>query len=95
MRYRDRTDAGHRLVEPLRDAGFGAPGTMPLVLGVARGGVEVAAPVARAFSAPLGVVIARKLRAPRNPELAIGAVGVGGRALVDEWLTSRVRVGRA
>ena len=92
MRYRNRTEAGIALVDPLRDAGFGESERALAVLGVARGGVAVAAPVARAFGTPLGVVIARKLRAPRNPELAIGAVGSGGEAYVDEWLMQRLQV---
>jgi predicted phosphoribosyltransferase len=92
MRYRNRTEAGERLVDPLRAAGFCAPGTTRVVLGVPRGGVVVAAPVADAFDARLGVVVARKLRAPRNPELAIGAVGLSGDAYVDHWLVSRLRV---
>jgi putative phosphoribosyl transferase len=45
-----------------------------LVLAIPRGGVLVAAPVATALGAPLDVVVPRKLRAPFNPELAIGAV---------------------
>ena len=61
-------------------------------MGVARGGVGVAAPIARAFNATLGVVIARKLRAPHNRELAIGAVGASGEAYVDEWLVRRLRI---
>jgi predicted phosphoribosyltransferase len=90
MAYRNRADAGRRLVDPLRDSGFGR--SDPVVLGVPRGGVVVAAPVAEAFGARFGVVIARKLRAPRNPELAIGAVGDSGEAFVDRWLAERLRV---
>jgi predicted phosphoribosyltransferase len=52
----------------------------------------VAAPIAAAFGVPLGVVIARKLRAPHNPELAIGAVGRSGDAYVDRSLLERLRV---
>lgn len=48
-----------------------------VVLGVARGGVVVARHVAAAFEAPLDVVVPRKLGAPGNPELAIGAVAPG------------------
>jgi putative phosphoribosyl transferase len=92
MRYRNRTEAGKRLVDPLRERGFGASGSAAVVLGVPRGGVVVAAPVAGAFDARLGAVAARKLRAPRNPELAIGAVGLSGEAFVDHWLVRRLRV---
>jgi predicted phosphoribosyltransferase len=51
------------------------------VLAIPRGGVAVALPVARALQAPLDVVIPRKLGAPGNPELAIGAVAPGVRVL--------------
>jgi len=48
-----------------------------VVLGIPRGGVIVAAAVARALRAPLDVVLPRKIGAPRNPELAIGAIATG------------------
>ncbi len=92
MRYRNRIEAGQRLVDPLRELGFGASDGPTLVLGIPRGGIVVAAPVAETFDAVLGAVLARKLRAPRNPELAIGAVGTGGEPYVDVWLAERLRV---
>ena len=95
MRYRNRTHAGIVLAEALAQAGFGTLALQVVVAGVARGGVAVAAPVAAAFSARLEVVIARKLRAPQNPELAIGAVGAGGEAFVDEVLVRRLGVDEA
>ncbi|MDQ2069043.1 phosphoribosyltransferase [Natronospira bacteriovora] len=49
-----------------------------LVLGLARGGMPVAAPVADELGADLDVVVVRKIRAPHQPELAIGAVGPDG-----------------
>jgi len=81
--FADRREAGRRLAGAL--ASLAGPGT--LVLGVPRGGVVVAAEVARALGAPLDVVVARKIGAPGEPELAVGAV-VGGEAepLVDEAL---------
>ena len=54
-----------------------------VVLGIARGGVIVGAEIARVLGAPLDVVICRKLGAPGNPELGIGAVAPGVR-VVDE-----------
>jgi putative phosphoribosyl transferase len=79
--YRDRVDAGRKLAAALER--YAGPDTV--VLGVPRGGVVVAAEVARALGAPLDVVLARKLGAPEQPELAIGAVisGDHGR-LLDE-----------
>jgi len=71
MRYfRDRADAGARLGEHLAAH---SPKN-PLVLGLARGGVPVAAQVARRLEGELDVVIARKVGAPTSGELAIGAV---------------------
>jgi putative phosphoribosyl transferase len=75
--YIDRADAGRRLGNVL--AGTVEPPVV--VLGVARGGVVVAAEVARILEAPLDVVIPRKLGAPGNPELGIGAVAPGVRVL--------------
>jgi len=77
--FRDRVEAGRRLATELADS------VEPpiVVLGVARGGVIVAAEVARALGALLDVVIPRKLGAPGNPELGIGAVAPGVR-VVDE-----------
>jgi putative phosphoribosyl transferase len=71
--FRDREEAGSRLAAALIDRVSG-PVT---VLAIPRGGVAVAVPVARALGAPLDVVIPRKLGAPDNPELAIGAVAPG------------------
>jgi len=79
--YQDRVDAGQRLARALER--YAGPET--LVLGVPRGGVVVAAEVARALEAPLDVVIARKIGAPHEPEFAIGAVVSGeGGVLLDE-----------
>src|SRR5207244_3704541 len=50
----------------------------PIVVGLPRGGVVVAAEVAKALAAPLDVVIVRKVGSPGNPELALGAVGEEG-----------------
>ena len=50
----------------------------PLILGLPRGGIPVAFEVATALGAPLDVIIVRKLGAPVQPELAIGAIASGG-----------------
>ena len=71
--FRNRDEAGAALAVVVADRVSG-PAT---VLGIPRGGVAVALPVARALGAPLDVVIPRKLRSPDNPELAIGAVAPG------------------
>lgn len=73
--FRDRHEAGERLAESL--LGYvGDPDV--IVLGIPRGGVVVAAAVARALKAPLDVALAAKVGAPGNPEYAIGAVAEDG-----------------
>jgi putative phosphoribosyl transferase len=78
MRYRDRTEAGRRLAEKLAPY-RGRPDL--LVLGLPRGGVVVAYEVARALGAPLDVFVVRKLGAPGQEELAMGAIAGGVRVL--------------
>ncbi|MGH9013746.1 MAG: phosphoribosyltransferase [Acidimicrobiia bacterium] len=90
MVFLDRQDAGQRLGAVLRDRELGHPGT--IVAGIPRGGVVVAAEVARELGVPLRAIVARKLGAPRQPELAIGALGPDGAALLDESLVVRLRV---
>ena len=86
--FHDRKEAGRLLAEAL--GRLRSPDT--LVLGVPRGGVVVAAEVARALDAPLDVVIARKIGAPQQPELAIGAVVSNGGRLLDERAIHYLRV---
>jgi len=86
--YEDRIHAGRVLADRL-----GAyRGKKVLVLGVPRGGVPVAAEVARRLDADLDVVVARKLGAPGQPELAIGAVTANGGEFVNEELVRYLRV---
>jgi putative phosphoribosyl transferase len=72
--FRDRADAGRRLGAAVAARDLEAP----VVLALPRGGVPVAAEVARALQAPLDVILVRKLGAPGQPELAMGAIGEGG-----------------
>jgi len=81
----DRVDAGRRLAAALRK--YRGPGTV--VLGIPRGGVPVAAEIARQLGAKLDVIVARKIPAPVSPEYAIGAVTAdGARYLSSEALWS-------
>ena len=89
-RYLDRIDAGERLADALA----GAAGAGTLVLGLPRGGVPVAAEVARALGAELDVLVARKVGAPRQPELALGAVTASGELYLDTALVENLRVSR-
>jgi putative phosphoribosyl transferase len=75
--FQDRDDAGRKLAAALRQARLGlAPGEC-VVFALPRGGVPVAAPVADALGAPLDLLLVRKIGAPGNPELALGAVSDG------------------
>ena len=73
LTFADRAEAGRLLAERLAALRLEAP----LVLALPRGGVPVAAEVARALSAPLDVAFVRKIGAPYQPELAVGAVADG------------------
>src|SRR5256885_5850926 len=75
MSYRDRRAAGAALAEHL--AGYAGRDDV-VVLGLVRGGVPVAAEVARRLGAPLDVLVVRKLGVPWAPEVAFGALGPGG-----------------
>jgi len=84
----DRTDAGERLAEELRDRGVEAD----VVLGIPRGGLPVARPVADGLGADLDVVVASKIGAPGNPELAVGAVAADGSVWLNDELLERLDV---
>jgi putative phosphoribosyl transferase len=90
-RYRDRTAAGRVLAEAVRERG---PYQRPVVLALPRGGVPVAVAVAAALSAPLAVVVVRKIGAPGRPELAIGALArVGAQVSTYRNATTAAAVG--
>lgn len=92
MVFEDRTDAGRRLAADL----VGLRGEHPIVFGLPRGGIPVAAEVARWLQAPLEVLVVRKLGAPGNRELAVGALAEGGTAIIDRGIAARVGMtGRA
>lgn len=80
--FADRDEAGLLLGQAL--AGLDpAPGPGALVLGIPRGGVIVAAAAARVIGADLDVMVPAKVRAPHQPELAVGAVGPDGGVWLD------------
>lgn len=78
--FRDRTDAGKQLADRLRPLGL----SVPIVLGLPRGGVPVAFEVAIALGAPLEVFVARKIVVPWYPEMGIGAIAEGCGSVVDQ-----------
>lgn len=88
MKFRDRVDAGNLLAERLAKHGY-APAT---VLGIPRGGVILADIVAKKLAADFDIVIPRKLGAPENEELAIGAVMEDGTSYINRYIVSALRI---
>ncbi|GAB3387752.1 hypothetical protein GCM10027568_07810 [Humibacter soli] len=84
MIFDDRLDAGRRLAAACGP--FRGSWPRPLVLGIPRGGVPVAAAVAETLDAPLDVIVVRKLGLPGNAEVAMGAIGEGVRVLDDDLI---------
>jgi putative phosphoribosyl transferase len=88
MKFADRRAAGRRLAAALASrADLG-----PVVVGLPRGGVPVAAQVARSLHAPLDVIVVRKLGVPFQPELGMGAVGELGARVLDDQVVRRAHV---
>jgi putative phosphoribosyl transferase len=87
--FRDRRDAGAQLGRAVAERGD-LRGS--LVLGLARGGVEVAFEVAAALGAPLDVLVVRKLGLPSQPELAMGAIGPGGIRVLESSVIEAAQV---
>lgn len=92
MLFRDRRDAGEQLAERLAPL-LGDPSL--IVLGIPRGGVVVAAEIARALVAPLDVFLAQKIGAPGNPEFAIGAISSVGEVWLDDATIAELKIDRA
>lgn len=80
MLFRDRAEAARLLAERLARY----RGQRPLVLGIPRGAVPMAAIIAEALDGEVDVVLVHKLRAPRQPELAIGSVDETGNVYISE-----------
>lgn len=78
--FRNRADAALQLAKELKSRSF----QDPLVLAIPRGGVAVGSVLARELGAELDIILARKLRAPNQPEFAIGAVSETGEVYLNE-----------
>jgi putative phosphoribosyl transferase len=85
MKFKNRAEAGRMLAKKLEVF----KGKDVIVLAIPMGGVPVAYEVARELNAPLDVVMAKKIGAPFNPELAIGAVTWNGAVLLDEDMVQK------
>lgn len=90
MRFRDRNDAGLQLAAKLS----WLKNEKAIILAIPRGGVVVADVIARSIDATLDVVVPRKLGAPYNPELAIGAVMHDGSSYLNEYVINALRIDR-
>lgn len=88
MKFRNRADAGNLLAERLAQKGCGNA----IVLGIPRGGVILADIVAKKLGADFDIVIPRKLGAPENEELAIGAVMEDGTSFTNHYLVNALRI---
>ncbi|WDF43806.1 phosphoribosyltransferase family protein [Streptomyces sp. T12] len=91
MRYDDRRAAGLLLAEALQ----GLRGQDVVVLGLPRGGVPVAAEVARRLGAPLDVLVVRKLGVPEQPEWGFGAIGEHGVRVLNQDVIGEAGLGSA
>jgi putative phosphoribosyl transferase len=89
--FKDRMDAGHKLALLLEEYRL----SRPLALALPRGGVVVGAAVARELKCELDVLLVKKLRAPDNPELALGAVGEGGQSYLNNEIVRMLNVDQA
>jgi putative phosphoribosyl transferase len=89
MVFADRRDAGRRLAVELADL---ANDPQAIVLGIPRGGVVVAAEIARALRLPLDIFLARKLGVPGQEELAFGAMTADGTRYLDEEIVHATRL---
>jgi len=90
MRFHDRRDAGRILAGRL--AGMGIDD--PVVVALPRGGVPVGYEVARVLGAPLDIALVRKIGAPGQPELGIGALGEDGTVILDSETIAALAVTR-
>ena len=84
--FENRLEAGLLLAQELKSY----KDKNPVALGIPRGGLIPAREIANALRGEMDVILAHKLGAPGNPELAIGAVVEGGKVFVDEELLSRM-----
>jgi putative phosphoribosyl transferase len=84
--FRDRVDAGKKLAKELLEY----KESNPVVLAIPRGGVVVGYEAAKELAAPLDIVVPRKIPAPYNPELGIGAVAQDGTIIIDSEIKKYV-----
>ncbi|MBL7159907.1 phosphoribosyltransferase [Candidatus Microgenomates bacterium] len=89
--FQNRSHAGQLLGEKLEHF----KGEDVIVLAIPRGGVVVGAEIAKVLDCPLDIIVTKKIGAPGNPELAVGAMGSGGEVIWDENLLSRLSLSKS
>jgi predicted phosphoribosyltransferase len=89
MIFKDRQDAGQKLIQKLEKF---KNSQETIVLGLPRGGVVTAFEISKELNLPLDIIVTRKIGAPGNPELAIGAITEIGESVLDVALISTMRV---
>lgn len=92
MIFRNREHAGELLAEPLSQLNLNKKET--IILAIPRGGVVVGSVLAKKMDLPLDIIVTRKLGAPGNPELAIGAINSHGGAIEDKELISKLGISK-
>ena len=89
INFSNRVDAGKQLASVLEDVDKNA-----IVLAIPRGGVVVGFEISKRFKIPIDIIVTKKIGAPGNPELAIGAVAEDGSAILDDNLVERLNVSK-
>ncbi|OGE08724.1 hypothetical protein A3A60_04540 [Candidatus Curtissbacteria bacterium RIFCSPLOWO2_01_FULL_42_26] len=90
MIFTDRIHAGQILAQRLRN--FNKDLNAAIVVSIPRGGVLVGAQIAKIFKLPIFLLVIKKLGAPNNSELAIGATASFGKPVLDRWLIANLDV---
>jgi len=95
MIFPNRFEAGKQLADKLLETLDLTSNSSLVVLAIPRGGVIIGSQLASTLKCPLEIIVTKKIGAPGNPELAIGAVGAVGEPVIDENLVARVGVDEA
>ncbi|HEY9788073.1 MAG TPA: phosphoribosyltransferase family protein, partial [Candidatus Obscuribacterales bacterium] len=85
--FKNRLEAGLRLaarLQEIQEGQEGWHGTEMVAIGLPRGGVPVASVVAQVLGCPLDILCSKKIPAPQNPEVALGAVSSGGTVIIEQ-----------
>jgi putative phosphoribosyl transferase len=88
-RFRDRAEAGYLLAQQLLSY---AQHPRAIVLGLPRGGVPVADPIAQTLQLPLDICLVHKLGVPGDPEVAMGAIDLQGRRYLNAWIVTALQI---